>query len=188
MEELKQACARGAARAARPLPPRVAAPLRDRSLEEIAGLEHLPPDLVGPPAAALGVPGRARHVRRGDARGVCRVRLDRAEREPDVLDTWFSSALWPFATLGWPEETPDLRTFYPGDVRPTAPRDHPPLGEPDDLGRARADRRDPVPRRGHPLDVLATDGRRMSKSLGTGDRPARLIAKHGADATALRRS
>jgi valyl-tRNA synthetase len=34
-------------------------------------------------------------------------------RDPDVLDTWFSSALWPFSTLGWPEETPDLRTFYP---------------------------------------------------------------------------
>src|SRR4029078_1030347 len=37
-------------------------------------------------------------------------------QEPDVLDTWFSSALWPFSTLGWPEETPDLRRFYPTDV------------------------------------------------------------------------
>lgn len=35
--------------------------------------------------------------------------------DPDVLDTWFSSALWPFATLGWPDETPDLKKFYPGD-------------------------------------------------------------------------
>ena len=35
------------------------------------------------------------------------------EREPDVLDTWFSSGLWPFSTLGWPEETPDLKTYYP---------------------------------------------------------------------------
>ena len=33
-----------------------------------------------------------------------------------MLDTWFSSALWPFATLGWPEQTPELETFYPGDV------------------------------------------------------------------------
>jgi valyl-tRNA synthetase len=37
-------------------------------------------------------------------------------RDPDVLDTWFSSALWPFSTLGWPEKTPDLARYYPGDV------------------------------------------------------------------------
>ena len=42
------------------------------------------------------------------------------ERETDVLDTWFSSALWPFATLGWPDETPDLAAFYPGDLQTTA--------------------------------------------------------------------
>ena len=38
------------------------------------------------------------------------------ERDPDVLDTWFSSGLWPFATLGWPDDTPELRAFYPTDV------------------------------------------------------------------------
>jgi len=38
------------------------------------------------------------------------------ERDPDVLDTWFSSALWPFSTLGWPEQTPELERYYPGDV------------------------------------------------------------------------
>jgi valyl-tRNA synthetase len=38
------------------------------------------------------------------------------ERDPDVLDTWFSSALWPFSTLGWPRQTPELRKYYPGDV------------------------------------------------------------------------
>ena len=42
------------------------------------------------------------------------------ERDPDVLDTWFCSALWPFATLGWPDETPELRAFYPTDVLSTA--------------------------------------------------------------------
>src|SRR5436190_3304512 len=42
------------------------------------------------------------------------------ERDPDVLDTWFSSALWPFATLGWPDATPQLRAFYPTDVLSTA--------------------------------------------------------------------
>ncbi|RYJ01652.1 MAG: valine--tRNA ligase, partial [Acetobacteraceae bacterium] len=38
------------------------------------------------------------------------------ERDPDVLDTWFSSALWPFSTLGWPEQTPEVARYYPGDV------------------------------------------------------------------------
>ena len=37
-------------------------------------------------------------------------------RDEDVLDTWFSSALWPFSTLGWPEETPELKRFYPTDA------------------------------------------------------------------------
>ena len=41
------------------------------------------------------------------------------EQDPDVLDTWFSSALWPFSTLGWPEQTPDLLRFYPTDVMET---------------------------------------------------------------------
>lgn len=42
------------------------------------------------------------------------------EQDPDVLDTWFSSALWPFSTMGWPEETPELKTFYPTTVLVTA--------------------------------------------------------------------
>ncbi len=42
-------------------------------------------------------------------------------QDPDVLDTWFSSWLWPFSTLGWPEQTPDLKAFYPTDVLVTAP-------------------------------------------------------------------
>ena len=41
------------------------------------------------------------------------------EQDPDVLDTWFSSGLWPFSTLGWPEETEDLRYFYPTSVLET---------------------------------------------------------------------
>ena len=43
----------------------------------------------------------------------------RIEQDPDVLDTWFSSGLWPFSTLGWPEDTPDLRTYYPTTVMET---------------------------------------------------------------------
>jgi valyl-tRNA synthetase len=41
------------------------------------------------------------------------------EQDPDVLDTWFSSGLWTFSTLGWPDETPDLKRFYPGSVMET---------------------------------------------------------------------
>ena len=41
------------------------------------------------------------------------------KRDPDVLDTWFSSGLWPFSTLGWPKETQDLKTFYPTSVLET---------------------------------------------------------------------
>jgi valyl-tRNA synthetase len=44
---------------------------------------------------------------------------EKLDRDPDVLDTWFSSGLWPFSTLGWPDDTPDLRRFYPTDMRET---------------------------------------------------------------------
>jgi valyl-tRNA synthetase len=48
------------------------------------------------------------------------VSTEQLTQDPDVLDTWFSSALWPFSTLGWPDDTPDLRTFYPTSVLVTA--------------------------------------------------------------------
>jgi valyl-tRNA synthetase len=48
-----------------------------------------------------------------EAPAQCRCGSARLEQDPDVLDTWFSSALWPFSTLGWPHDTQDLRTFYP---------------------------------------------------------------------------
>jgi valyl-tRNA synthetase len=54
-----------------------------------------------------------------EAREQARERFGRdvpLERDPDVLDTWFSSALWPFSTIGWPKDTPELRKYYPGDV------------------------------------------------------------------------
>ena len=105
------------------------------------------------------------------------------ERDPDVLDTWFSSALWPFATLGWPEETDDLRRYYPGDVDSTAR----------EIIRLWVNRMiwsglelvGDVPFTDVIIHstVLAPDGRRMSKSLGTGIDPLELIAEHGADAT-----
>jgi valyl-tRNA synthetase len=104
-------------------------------------------------------------------------------REEDVLDTWFSSALWPFATLGWPDDTPDLRTYYPGDLNTTA-REIIRLWE-NRMIFSGLELMDDIPFRDVIIHstVLAPDGRRMSKSLGTGIDPLDVIAGHGADAT-----
>src|SRR4051794_8022169 len=103
-------------------------------------------------------------------------------QEEDVLDTWFSSALWPFATLGWPDETPELRAFYPTSFLTTA-------RELLFLWVARMimtglEFAGDVPFRDvyvHSV-IQARDGRRMSKSLGTGIDPLEEIDVHGADA------
>ncbi|MCL5734513.1 MAG: class I tRNA ligase family protein, partial [Actinobacteria bacterium] len=103
--------------------------------------------------------------------------------EEDVLDTWFSSQLWPFATLGWPEDTEGLRAFYPTTVLSTA-RDIIYLWVARMIMMGLEFMGD-VPFSDviiHPT-VLAADGRRMSKSLGTGVDPLELIAEYGADAT-----
>jgi valyl-tRNA synthetase len=103
--------------------------------------------------------------------------------EEDVLDTWFSSALWPFATLGWPEQTPELAAFYPTTVLSTA-RDIIYLWVARMIMMGLEFMGD-IPFSDviiHPT-VLASDGRRMSKSLGTGVDPLELIADYGADAT-----
>jgi valyl-tRNA synthetase len=104
-------------------------------------------------------------------------------RDPDVLDTWFSSALWPFATLGWPEETEDLRRFYPGDFNITA-REIIRLWE-NRMIFSGLELMGDVPFEDVIIHstVLATDGRRMSKSLGTGIDPMEPIEEYGADAT-----
>jgi valyl-tRNA synthetase len=104
-------------------------------------------------------------------------------RDPDVLDTWFSSALWPFATLGWPDDTPDLAAFYPGDLQTTA-REIIRLWE-NRMIFSGLELLDEIPFRDVIIHstLLAPDGRRMSKSLGTGIDPLDLIADHGADAT-----
>ncbi|MGB9881124.1 MAG: class I tRNA ligase family protein, partial [Anaerolineae bacterium] len=104
-------------------------------------------------------------------------------QESDVLDTWFSSALWPFVTLGWPEKTPRLQVFYPTTVLSTA-RDIIYLWVARMIMMGLEFMGD-VPFREviiHPT-VLAADGRRMSKSLGTGVDPLELIDEYGADAT-----
>jgi valyl-tRNA synthetase len=107
----------------------------------------------------------------------------RLRREEDVLDTWFSSALWPFATLGWPADTPDLRTYYPGDLNTTA-REIIRLWE-NRMIFSGLELMGDIPFRDVIIHstVLAPDGRRMSKSLGTGIDPLDVIADHGADAT-----
>jgi len=104
-------------------------------------------------------------------------------RETDVLDTWFSSALWPFATLGWPDVTDDLRTFYPGSLNTTA-RDIIRLWE-NRMIFSGLELMGEVPFTDvviHSL-VHAPTGGRMSKSLGTGMNPLALIDTYGADAT-----
>jgi valyl-tRNA synthetase len=103
-------------------------------------------------------------------------------RDPDVLDTWFSSALWPFATLGWPEDTPELRAFYPTDVLSTA-RDILFLWVARMVMMGLEFTGD-IPFTDvyvHSV-IQAPDGRRMSKSLGTGIDPLDEIDRHGADA------
>src|SRR5437016_7798705 len=104
-------------------------------------------------------------------------------RSEDVLDTWFSSALWPFATLGWPDDTPDLRTFYPGDLNTTA-RDIIRLWE-NRMIFSGLELMGEVPFRDVVIHSLlhAPAGGRMSKSLGTGMNPMANIEAHGADAT-----
>jgi valyl-tRNA synthetase len=103
-------------------------------------------------------------------------------RDEDVLDTWFSSALWPYATLGWPEQTPELRAFYPTDVLVTA-RDIIYLWVARMIMTS-LEFLDEVPFSDVYITsvVQAPDGRRMSKSLGTGIDPLELIDTHGADA------
>ncbi len=103
------------------------------------------------------------------------------EQDPDVLDTWFSSALWPFATLGWPQQTPELKAFYPTDVLSTA-RDILFLWVARMIMMGLEFAGDV------PFDdvyihsvIQAPDGRRMSKSLGTGIDPLDEIETHGAD-------
>jgi len=116
------------------------------------------------------------------------------EQDPDVLDTWFSSALWPFSTLGWPEETDDLRSFYPTDVLVTA-REIITLwvarmvvmglyNQPATIKEGYEPGRDDVPFADVYIHAMIQDGtgRPMKKSLGNGVDPLDVVATHGADA------
>lgn len=119
---------------------------------------------------------------RDEAAAKLGVAADTLRQDDDVLDTWFSSALWPFATLGWPSETPDLADFYPTDVLVTS-------REILFLWVARMIMTGIEFTGKKPFDdvyiyatVLDKQGRRMSKGLGNGVDPLEMIDKYGADA------
>ncbi len=107
------------------------------------------------------------------------------EQDPDTLDTWFSSALWPFSTLGWPEQTEDLDYFYPTDVLVTGYDIiffwviRMVFSGYEQMGKA--------PFHTVLMHGLVRDskGRKMSKSLGNGIDPLEVIDKYGADALRL---
>jgi valyl-tRNA synthetase len=104
------------------------------------------------------------------------------EHDEDVLDTWFSSALWPFSTMGWPDDTPELKTFYPGNVLCTA-REIITLWVSRMLMMGQYCAGD-IPFRDVYIHAMIQDGqgRKMSKSLGNGIDPLVAIDSHGADA------
>ena len=103
-------------------------------------------------------------------------------QDPDVLDTWFSSALWPFSTMGWPDDAPELKTFYPGNVLCTA-RDIITLWVSRMVMMGQYCAGD-IPFSNVYIHAMIQDGegRRMSKSLGNGIDPLVVINSHGADA------
>ncbi len=104
------------------------------------------------------------------------------DQDPDTLDTWFSSALWPFSTLGWPEDTPDLHKFFPTNVLVTGydiiffwvAR----------MIFSSLHQTGEIPFKYVSFHGLVRDnqGRKMSKSLGNGIDPLEMIAQYGADA------
>ncbi|HYQ87932.1 MAG TPA: valine--tRNA ligase [Bacteroidota bacterium] len=118
-------------------------------------------------------------------------------QDEDVLDTWFSAWLWPFSTLGWPKDNPDLRYFYPTDTLVTGPdiiffwvarmimAGLEVMGEvPLPGGSPRRGVGDIVPFRDVYFTSIVRDaeGRKMSKSLGNSPDPLDVIAQYGADA------
>jgi valyl-tRNA synthetase len=127
--------------------------------------------------------GRRHAFARSRERAIAALGTEHCEQDEDVLDTWFSSALWPHATLGWPEKTEDLAYFYPTNLLSTAQ-------EILYLWVARMimtglDFMGEIPFRDVYIHATVLDekGERMSKSKGNGIDPIDLIDKYGADAT-----
>ena len=121
-------------------------------------------------------------VSKEDATECEACRSKNIEQDPDVLDTWFSSALWPFSTLGWPEETEDLKYFYPTDVLVTGydiiffwvAR----------MIFSACEQMHKIPFHTVLIHGLIRDpqGKKMSKSAGNGVDPIEMIERFGADA------
>ncbi|WP_296971526.1 valine--tRNA ligase [Tepidanaerobacter sp. EBM-38] len=120
-------------------------------------------------------------VSRDDVKVCTKCGSSNIEQDPDVLDTWFSSALWPFSTLGWPEDTPDLKYFYPTSVLVTA-YDIIFFWVARMIFSAMEFMKKP-PFEYVVITGLVRDaqGRKMSKSLGNGIDPLEVIDKYGAD-------
>ncbi|WP_018757020.1 valine--tRNA ligase [Paenibacillus terrigena] len=122
------------------------------------------------------------HVAHEDVTACCKCGSANLKQDEDVLDTWFSSALWPFSTLGWPEDTEDLKRYYPVDVLVTGY----------DIIYFWVARMiftaleftDEIPFKDVLMHGLVRDseGRKMSKSLGNGVDPLEVIDKYGTDA------
>jgi valyl-tRNA synthetase len=116
--------------------------------------------------------------------------VDSLNQDPDVLDTWFSSWLWPFATMGWPEQTDTLKKFYPTTDLVTGPDiiffwvARMIMAGYEYMGEAQFGLPDAMPFRNVYFTGIIRDkqGRKMSKSLGNSPDPLDLIAKFGADA------
>ncbi|HEX8729816.1 MAG TPA: valine--tRNA ligase, partial [Ktedonobacterales bacterium] len=121
-------------------------------------------------------------VAREDPTSCPRCGSERLEQDPDVLDTWFSSWLWPFSTLGWPDDTPDLRRYYPTSVLETGYDiiffwvARMMMSGTHFMGMA--------PFHTIYLHGMVRDkiGRKMSKSLGNGIDPIEVIDQYGSDA------
>ena len=125
-------------------------------------------------------------VQRGGAPAVCpKCGHTHFTQDPDTLDTWFSSALWPFSTLGWPEKTPELEYFYPTDVLVTG-YDIIPFWVMRMMFSA-LEQTGEIPFHHVLIHGLVRDsqGRKMSKSLGNGIDPLKVIDQYGADALRL---
>ena len=125
-------------------------------------------------------------VARSEEEARARAGTDQLVQDADVLDTWFSSALWPFSTLGWPEETEDLKTFYPTSVLITA-RDI------IFLWVSRMVMTGMKFMHERPFDdvfitgtILDPHGQRMSKTKANGVDPLQVFDKFGVDATRLK--
>src|SRR5690606_20435936 len=122
------------------------------------------------------------HVLREDPRVCPGCGSDGLRQDPDVLDTWFSSWLWPMSPFGWPDDTEELGAFYPGHTLVTAPEilffwvarmimaGYEFMGEP------------PFTEVFLHGTVRDAKGRKMSKSLGNGIDPMDVVERFGADA------